>query len=157
MSDTFWDRLAAPWGSITFVTGANGKILAIDVNGKQFDGSRDAARCRPAAQQLTEYFAGQREKFTLDLAPDGTAFQRSVWAALLDIPYGQVVTYGELAKRIGQPKAARAVGAANGANPIPVLIPCHRVIAAGGELGGYTGGLQIKQSLLEIEGQRLAA
>ncbi|MFN0133466.1 MAG: methylated-DNA--[protein]-cysteine S-methyltransferase [Phycisphaerales bacterium] len=106
--------------------------------------------------QLDEYFAGTRHGFNLPLAPIGTAFQQRVWAALLHIPYGTTTTYGDLARRLGTPNAARAVGAANGANPIAIIIPCHRVIDAAGRLHGYGGGLNRKQWLLEHEGSLLA-
>ena len=104
-----------------------------------------------AAAQLAEYFDGRRRTFELSLAPEGTPFQQRVWSALLDIPYGQTMSYGELAARIGQPNASRAVGLANGSNPIPIVIPCHRVIGANGTLTGYGGGLAIKQRLLALE------
>src|SRR5205823_2613650 len=98
-----------------------------------------------AVSQLTEYFEGRRRIFELSLAPQGTPFQQRVWRALLDIPYGETISYGELASRIGQPNASRAVGLANGSNPLPIVIPCHRVIGANGKLTGYGGGLPIKQ------------
>jgi methylated-DNA-[protein]-cysteine S-methyltransferase len=105
-----------------------------------------------AARQLRSYFAGTLHEFDLPLAPAGTEFQRTVWRALRDIPYGRTESYGELARRIGRPKAVRAVGAANGANPLPIVVPCHRVIGGDGSLTGYGGGLSIKQALLELEG-----
>ena len=101
--------------------------------------------------QLMEYFAGTRRQFDLPLAPAGTPFQQRVWAALLDIPYGHTISYGELASRIGQKSASRAVGLANGSNPLPIVIPCHRVIGANGKLTGYGGGLPIKERLLALE------
>ncbi|HVQ12847.1 MAG TPA: methylated-DNA--[protein]-cysteine S-methyltransferase [Vicinamibacterales bacterium] len=101
--------------------------------------------------QLMEYFAGTRRQFDLPLAPAGTPFQQRVWAALLDIPYGHTISYGELASRIGQKSASRAVGLANGSNPLPIVIPCHRVIGANGKLTGYGGGLPIKERLLAHE------
>lgn len=104
-----------------------------------------------AKRQLGEYFAGQRRKFELPLAPAGTKFQRRVWKALEHIPYGETCAYGEIARRIGKPKAVRAVGAANGANPIPIIVPCHRVIGADGSLTGYGGGLTRKKKLLALE------
>jgi methylated-DNA-[protein]-cysteine S-methyltransferase len=107
---------------------------------------------REAAHQLDEYFAGTRTTFTLPLAPAGTLFQRSVWLALPDIPYGQAITYAELAGRVDRPRAFRAVGQANGANPLAIILPCHRVVATGGGLGGYGGGLDAKRRLLELEG-----
>lgn len=108
-----------------------------------------------AATQLREYFAGERLEFDIPLAPNGTQFQRLVWDALLAIPFGVSCSYGELAKAIGRPAASRAVGAANGRNPIAIIIPCHRVIGANGTLTGYGGGLPTKQWLLAHE-QKLA-
>lgn len=101
--------------------------------------------------QLHEYFARERSVFTLPLAPRGTPFQQKVWNTLIAIPYGQTITYAEEAIRIGNPKATRAVAGANGKNPIAIVIPCHRVIASGGGLGGYSGGLWRKEFLLELE------
>lgn len=103
-------------------------------------------------RQLDEYFAGRRQRFDLRLAPLGTAFQRSVWQALLEIPFGQTWSYGQLARHIGSPQAMRAVGAANGANPIAVIQPCHRVIGSNGSLTGFSGGLERKTLLLKLEG-----
>lgn len=111
---------------------------------------------RTAARQLEQYFAGKRQRFDLPLAPAGTAFQVSVWTALGEIPYGETITYGELAAHVGRPWAFRAVGQANGANPLPIFYPCHRVVAAGGRLGGYGGGLDVKRHLLALEGSPLA-
>lgn len=107
---------------------------------------------REAARQLDEYFARRRTEFSLPLAPAGTEFQRSVWLALPHIPYGQVVSYAELARRVGRPTAYRAVGQANGANPLAIFLPCHRVVASGGAIGGYGGGLDLKRWLLDLEG-----
>jgi methylated-DNA-[protein]-cysteine S-methyltransferase len=102
--------------------------------------------------QLGEYFAGARREFDLPLAPRGTEFQRAVWAELALIPFGHTISYGELARRLGNPAAVRAVGRANGSNPIPIVLPCHRVIGADGSLTGYGGGLDRKQALLRLEG-----
>jgi methylated-DNA-[protein]-cysteine S-methyltransferase len=104
-----------------------------------------------AAGQLIEYLQGKRTVFDMPLAPEGTAFQRQVWEALLEIPYGETYSYGRLARDIGKPGAARAVGMANNRNPIPVIIPCHRVIGADGSLTGYGGGLPMKERLLALE------
>lgn len=104
-----------------------------------------------AAQQLTEYFAARRRRFDLPLRPQGTVFQQAAWSALCAIPYGQTRTYAQQAAAIGRPKACRAVGMANHCNPLPLFIPCHRVIGAGGKLTGYAGGLAIKRFLLELE------
>ena len=106
--------------------------------------------------QLHEYFAGERKTFSLTLIPEGTEFQKAVWSELRNIPYGETISYKELADRIGRPKAVRAVGAANGANPIPIIIPCHRVIGNDGSLTGFGGGLPLKKRLLELEGRQLA-
>ena len=104
-----------------------------------------------AVRQLREYFAGKRREFDLPLDAGGTEFQRSVWRRLGEIPYGETISYGELARRVGNPKASRAVGSANGKNPIPIVIPCHRVIAGDGTLGGFGGGLPTKETLLALE------
>ena len=114
------------------------------------DGGPPAA-VSTAQRQLEEYFAGHRRSFELPLAPSGTAFQRQVWFALADIPYGETISYAELAARVGRPRAFRAVGQANGANPIPIILPCHRVIASDGGIGGYGGGLDLKRQLLALE------
>ena len=113
---------------------------------------RDPRRLAPARQQLTDYFAGTRREFTVPLHPHGTAFQLAVWQELSRIPFGITISYAELARRIGKPTATRAVGAANGRNPIPIIVPCHRVIGADGSLTGYSGGLSIKRKLLALEG-----
>jgi methylated-DNA-[protein]-cysteine S-methyltransferase len=153
-----------------FDTPVGGLLLARDDAGLrliQFNGPAEAeppSRQEPASSwrydeaafadvtsQLEEYFAGFRRQFTLRLAPEGTPFQQRVWKALLDIPYGETISYGELASRIGQRSASRAVGLANGSNPLPIVIPCHRVIGSNGKLTGYGGGLAIKQQLLALE------
>jgi methylated-DNA-[protein]-cysteine S-methyltransferase len=104
-----------------------------------------------ARRQLDAYFAGELREFDLLLAPEGSAFQMSVWRELRRIPYGDTISYGELARRVGDPTKARAVGAANGRNPLPVIVPCHRVIGADGSLTGFGGGLERKRRLLELE------
>lgn len=116
-------------------------------------GSRWLATAR---SQLAEYFAGERLAFDLPLAAAGTPFQRSVWSALSAIEYGEVISYGELARRIGNPRAVRAVGLANGRNPISIVVPCHRVIGANGTLTGYGGGLERKRWLLALEASKSA-
>jgi len=103
------------------------------------------------AQQLTEYFAGKRTQFSIKLEAQGTEFQQTVWKHLLEIPYGKTVSYGQLAQAMGNPKAVRAVGRANGSNPISILVPCHRVIGADGSLTGYGGGMVCKEYLLRLE------
>ncbi|KHL75736.1 cysteine methyltransferase [Pseudomonas putida] len=112
---------------------------------------------REAARQLDEYFAGKRQRFELALDFAGTAFQRQVWAALLTIPFGQTRSYSDIARQIGNPSAVRAVGAANGRNPISIIAPCHRVIGASGSLTGFAGGIPAKQYLLTLEGQQSLA
>lgn len=133
-----------------------GVITAIEFVMSEDEVARPDATTALACQQLAEYLAGSRRSFDLPLAPSGTDFQRRVWSALAAIPYGQTRSYGELAGQLGQPGAQRAVGSANGRNPIAIVIPCHRVIASGGGLGGYSAGLARKQWLLEME-RRLSA
>jgi methylated-DNA-[protein]-cysteine S-methyltransferase len=106
---------------------------------------------KDTATQLEEYFAGARTEFDVPMELDGTAFQKEVWAELSRIPYGETISYGELARRVGRPKGPRAVGQANGRNPIPIIVPCHRVLAGNG-IGGYGGGLPLKRALLAVEG-----
>jgi methylated-DNA-[protein]-cysteine S-methyltransferase len=115
----------------------------------------DAGRTAEVRRQLAEYFAGERRQFDLPLAPQGTLFERAVWAELAKIPFGETRSYGEIATTLGRPGAARAVGRANGANPIPIVVPCHRVIGADGSLTGFGGGLDVKSRLLELEGAAL--
>ncbi|MCP2333891.1 methylated-DNA--[protein]-cysteine S-methyltransferase [Actinoalloteichus caeruleus] len=114
-------------------------------------GTRDETGFDLVAQQLAEYFAGRRTDFDLPLAPHGTPFQQQVWAQLRAIPYGETVSYGELAARMGRPSASRAVGLANGRNPISVIVPCHRVVGSAGGLTGYAGGVERKRTLLDLE------
>jgi len=109
------------------------------------------APLREAVAQLEAYFAGELSRFDVPLALEGTPFQQECWSTLRTIPYGQTITYGELAQRIGRPSAYRAVGAANGSNPIPIIVPCHRVIGSNGSLTGFGGGLSVKRRLLELE------
>jgi len=120
-------------------------------------GPRDAAACREVVAQLRAYFAGELRAFDVPVVLTGTDFQRRVWAALTQIPYGQTRTYGQLAAAIGQPTASRAVGLANGRNPVGIVVPCHRVVGSGGSLTGYGGGTDRKRHLLELEGGRQAA
>ena len=109
------------------------------------------APLREAVAQLEAYFAGELSRFDVPLVLEGTPFQQECWSTLRTIPYGQTITYGELAQRIGRPSAYRAVGAANGSNPIPIIVPCHRVIGSNGSLTGFGGGLSVKRRLLELE------
>jgi methylated-DNA-[protein]-cysteine S-methyltransferase len=116
------------------------------------DWQYDATAFSKVTLQLGQYFAGQRTRFDLELQAKGTPFQRRVWQELAAIPFGSTASYGEIAKRIGQPKACRAVGMANGRNPIPIIIPCHRVIGKNGTLTGFSSGLSLKRQLLALEG-----
>ncbi len=148
----FWETCETNIGILTIVCSEE-SLLAIDFGEKE---PKDAVRRHTdltdrTAEQLNEYFSGKRQEFDLPLNPGGTEFQRRVWEALRSIPYGQTRSYGEVAASIGNPKACRAVGMANNRNPIPVIIPCHRVIGAGGSLVGYGGGLDKKIKLLELE------
>ena len=160
MSTTYFTQIESPLGPL---------LLAADDTGlRQIEfakGNRtahpdpswreDPAQLREPIRQLRAYFAGELETFDLPLAPKGTTFQLGVWRRLSEIPYGQTISYGELARRIGNPKASRAVGLANGSNPIPIVIPCHRVIGSNGKLTGYGGGLPIKEKLLALERRQL--
>jgi len=112
---------------------------------------RGSPLLRKAVEQLKSYFAGDLRKFDLPLKMEGTPFQLSVWRALQDIPYGETTSYGELARRVGTPKGSRAIGLANGSNPIAIVVPCHRVIGSNGKLTGYGGGLDNKETLLALE------
>ncbi|HEY8506643.1 MAG TPA: methylated-DNA--[protein]-cysteine S-methyltransferase [Gemmataceae bacterium] len=112
---------------------------------------------REACRQLRAYFAGELTAFDLPLSPQGTPFQRQVWRALCEIPYGEAVSYAEVARRIGRPTAARAVGSANRSNPLAVVVPCHRVIGSSGDLVGYAGGLEVKRFLLRLERAKAVA
>lgn len=147
-------KLGSPVGPLTLVVNADGALTHILFahQAPPADVSWDADRCAAAATQLREYFAGERTDFDLPLAPAGSDFQRAVWDALQKLAHGEVVDYGGLGTRIGRPGAARAVGRANATNPIPIVIPCHRVIGANGTLTGYAGGLDAKLALLRLEG-----
>ena len=142
-------RMETPVGPLWLVA-ADGGLASI-----AFEGPADAESGDPllieARQQLLAYFAGERERFDLPLAPRGTDFQRRVWDAVSAIPYGATTTYSALAAGIGSPRASRAVGAANGRNPLPIVVPCHRVIGASGALTGYGGGVDVKTALLALE------
>ncbi len=130
-------------------------LVGIWLPGGTRHGRRDAGDVPPllkeTATQLDEYFAGERTDFDVPMELDGTDFQREVWAELARIPYGTTISYGELARRVGRPNGPRAVGQANGRNPIPIIVPCHRVLARNG-IGGYGGGLPMKRALLAVEG-----
>lgn len=132
------------------VTVQGGAVTRIDLNRRGRCPPRGRLR-RHVARELKQYLAGERTEFTFPIWADGSEFSQRVWRAVQAIPYGETITYGELARRIGNPKAFRAVGTANGRNPLPLVIPCHRVVAAGGRLGGYGGGLRLKRRLLDLE------
>jgi methylated-DNA-[protein]-cysteine S-methyltransferase len=123
-----------------------------ELRSKGYGPERNEEATEPAVTQIREYFDGKRKEFSLALAPQGTPFQQRVWKELLNIPHGAAISYGELAARVGNPKASRAVGAANGQNPISLIIPCHRVIGSDKSLTGYGGGLNVKEALLKHEG-----
>ncbi len=128
-------------------------MVAIDLNPRErIDAEPAVARHHEFERQLIEYLEGRRRVFELPLRPEGSDFQKEVWEAVSHIPYGQTASYGEIAHLIGKPKSSRAVGAANGANPIPIVIPCHRVIGRDGSLTGYGGGLALKSRFLALEG-----
>jgi methylated-DNA-[protein]-cysteine S-methyltransferase len=151
---TIYDTVDSPLGEL-LLAGDGDALTAVRMNGLSCPGwRRDPGSFREAAEQLRSYFAGELREFDLALDPRGTPFQRRVWAALREIPYGSTISYTELAAAVGRPGAHRAVGAANGRNPIAVVIPCHRVIGASGALTGYGGGLGRKRLLLDLEGGR---
>ncbi|MDQ3710233.1 MAG: methylated-DNA--[protein]-cysteine S-methyltransferase [Actinomycetota bacterium] len=158
---TAYTTVASPLGDL-LLTGDDGSLSglylpphkgAVEVG---MDWRRDDERFSDAREQLAAYFAGELRTFHLDLAPHGTAFQLRVWQALAEIPYGTTISYRQLAERVGNPNASRAVGLANGRNPISIVVPCHRVIGANGALVGYGAGVERKRWLLAMEGTLLA-
>lgn len=157
---TYFTTIQSPVGQI-FVQGEEGFVTGLYLpNHKHWRGPpencrRDYGELADAGEQLAEYFAGERQVFDLPLKLIGTEFQKAVWRELAEIPFGVSISYAELARRVGQPTATRAVGAANGRNPISIIVPCHRVIATSGKLTGYGGGLENKKWLLNHEGSRL--
>ncbi len=160
----FASTLDTPIGAMLAMVNDEGALVALafvdgsdatEIARRYAPGCTIAFEDGPARQvwsELAEYFAGERTEFTVKTAPVGTPFQKSVWRALAKIPYGETIGYGELARRVGNASASRAVGRANGANPISVVVPCHRVIGVRGELTGYGGGLERKRALLQLEG-----
>ena len=158
---TYFDVLPSPVGDLVLMSDGQALtgLMMTDqrhTKGVQPGWVREPRPFGPARTQLGEYFAGERTDFDLELAPAGTPFQVEVWRTLRDIPYGTTINYGELAKRIGNANASRAVGSANGRNPIGIIVPCHRVIGANGSLVGYGGGLDRKKALLALERDTLA-
>jgi methylated-DNA-[protein]-cysteine S-methyltransferase len=154
-SHIFIDYLDTPSGLLK-IYAHDKAISAITFVDHQEEDSTANALTAQAALQLTEYFANARRTFDLPLAPVGTVFQQQVWQLLCDIPYGETVSYSIIAQRLGNPKAVRAVGSANGKNPISIIVPCHRVIGANGTLTGYAGGLARKSLLLRLENPQLS-
>jgi methylated-DNA-[protein]-cysteine S-methyltransferase len=146
--------IASPVGPLE-LEADGGAITRIGFHAKGRAGTPPAGVLAEAAMQLDEYFAGRRTEFALPLAPSGTPFQREVWTELIRVRYAETSTYAEIARRIGRPAAVRAVGAANGRNPIPIVIPCHRIIGSDGRLVGFGGGLEMKQFLLRLEQRKL--
>ena len=147
----------SPWGELLVAGNAAGLVRISFLQGThprppEPGWVEDGRFLADARRQLRAYFASELETFDLSLARQGTPFQQAVWGVLRQIPYGQTISYGNLASRVGKPSAARAVGAANGANPVPIVVPCHRVIGADGRLTGYGEGLPIKEDLLRLEG-----
>jgi methylated-DNA-[protein]-cysteine S-methyltransferase len=160
MTATCYTQIESPLGPLLLAADDAGLRQILFVNGRhpakpESTWKKDRAALTETIRQLQAYFAGELENFDLQLAPVGTPFQLAVWRRLTDIPYGETISYGELASRMGNPKASRAVGLANGSNPIPIVIPCHRVIGSNGKLTGYGGGLPIKEKLLALERRQL--
>ena len=152
MSELHYQFLETPLGRLRLLSDGNALKRIEFENRQDSDGQEQTdAVLEKAARQLREYFDGERKAFSLPLAPDGTAFQRRVWDALQAIPYGESRSYSDIAHEVGNLKAVRAVGAANGRNPIPIVVPCHRVIGSNGKLTGFAGGLPAKQCLLDLE------
>jgi methylated-DNA-[protein]-cysteine S-methyltransferase len=161
MSALQYRTMDSPVGQLT-LAGVDGRLMHLRMVDQTYEPSRDGwepdtAAFSDAAEQLERYFAGDLTEFELELDLVGTAFQRKVWQALLTIPYGETRSYGEIARQIGAPGAFRAVGLANGHNPIGIIVPCHRVIGSNGSLTGYGGGIDRKRALLELEKKRIAA
>ncbi|MEO6785133.1 MAG: methylated-DNA--[protein]-cysteine S-methyltransferase [Chthoniobacteraceae bacterium] len=155
-SKTYFTEFPSPIGTLR-ICGTDAALTGVFMeserheSGQPRDAVRDAAPFRAAQRQIEEYFAGERREFSVPVAAEGTDFQRRVWRELCAIPYGTTESYGEIARRIGNPRAVRAVGLANGRNPISIIVPCHRVIGANGTLTGYGGGLERKRFLLALE------
>lgn len=154
MNDLISAPISTPLGHLLAVVDRSGALVALDFDARTSRWKElppDERRARKVITAVERYFAGKLREFALPLAPAGTPFQKRVWAELCRIPYGTTISYAELAARIGEPKSVRAVGSANGANPIAIVVPCHRVIGTDGTLTGYAGGLDRKRALLEHE------
>lgn len=160
MEQVYFRHIESPIGRL-LLAGTQRELLRIEfdrgvgAHGPHPEWREGGSALDDAATQLAEYFAGQRRVFDLRLRPIGTDFQQRTWRALQRIPYGATASYGDIARSIGKPKAMRAVGAANGRNPLPIVIPCHRVIGSDGGLTGFGGGTDIKRTLLQLEGALL--
>ncbi len=164
MTDTplRWGTIETRFATFAAWVDGRGRLVRFHLNARgaaRIDRSaiHDESAIAEIRRQVEEYCAGTRTAFEIDCAPQGTDFQHAVWRALLEIPYGETRSYGEIARAIGQPQAARGVGAANGANPIGLIVPCHRVIGADGSLTGYGGGLPLKRALLAHEAEHRPA
>ena len=160
MNQIYYSRFVSPVGLLLLAGSKAGLQLVSFGTGKRARNIAPEWRLDNSAfvevvRQLQSYFAGERKHFDLSLSLQGTDFQKTVWTALRQIPYGETISYKALAQTIGKPRAVRAVGAANGANPIPIIIPCHRVIGNDGSLTGFGGGLPLKKRLLELESHQL--
>jgi methylated-DNA-[protein]-cysteine S-methyltransferase len=149
MRMTFSTQLSTPVGPLV-LEGDDARLTRLGF-GVPVAPQGDAGSVASAAIQLEQYFAGERTEFDLDVELAGTDFERRVWAEVRAIPYGSTVTYAEIARRVGRPSASRAVGRANGHNPIAVIVPCHRVVGSDGSLTGYAGGIEMKRALLDLE------
>ena len=161
MNTVFYTTLESPVGTLLLAGDSQALRMVSFESSKhaeppQADWKQDRAPFAEVIRQLRAYFRGERKEFDLPLAPEGTEFQLRVWNRLRTIPYGETISYAQLAERIGNPKAVRAVGLANGSNPIPIIIPCHRVIGSDGSLTGFGGGLPTKKMLLELESKQLS-
>ena len=154
----YYDLYQSPHGQMLLVASGEG-LSGVSFEGQKYHAQIDPAWRRDADQpslrqakhELVEYFAGQRRHFETPLAPEGTAFQRSVWKAISTVDFGRTITYGELALRAGCPASVRAAGAATGRNPLTIIVPCHRIVGSNGALTGYAGGLERKRALLALE------
>lgn len=147
----YYDTLSSPIGELVLSTDGSA-LTGLTLGNPPPEGAvHDRARLKPFVDEVREYLAGERQIFSFHVDQPGTGFQKRVWQELMNIPFGETISYGELARRIGQPTASRAVGSANGKNQIAIVVPCHRVVASGGKIGGYGGGLWRKEWLLDLE------
>jgi methylated-DNA-[protein]-cysteine S-methyltransferase len=160
----YYDTFSTPFGKFSVAVDEDGAVISTTFGGREkfsprhvpHEAQHEPRKAAKARRELTEFFQGKRHRFTVKLAPRGTDFQKQVWAALQNIPFGQTRSYGDLAVEVGRPKAFRAVGQANGHNPICVIVPCHRCIGADGSLAGFAFGGKLKQQLLDLEGVKIS-